>query len=104
MLTGEARVSASGKPWASVRAFYSQGKDQTGEFRPSIWLQVKAFSESDEMSKSVSALSEISKGDKFTVKGRLGLEAWTTQSGEERSSLVIFANEIEPFADEMDEP
>ena len=95
---GESKFAESGKPWAKVRAFLSQGKDKaTGEYRPSLFFDVKAFSEDENMSASVAAISQIAKKDRFTVKGRLGMEEWTGQDGAAHQKLVVFANSVEPF-------
>jgi single-stranded DNA-binding protein len=100
---GEVKYAASGKPWGKIRAFFSQGKDQqTGEFLPSIWFTVKAFSKDDEPSQAVSALQNIAKGDKFTVKGRLGMDQWEGSDGTTHQSLTIFAISIEPFVIETE--
>jgi len=99
---GEGRYAASGRPWASVRAFLPQGKDKnTDEFRPSIFFTVKAFGEDgEEPDQPVKAIQALQKGDRFTVKGRLALEAWSGNDGETRQTLVIFASSIQPFAAE----
>lgn len=95
---GEAKYAASGTPWASVRAFLSQGKDKdTGEYRPSIFFTVKAFGDDGGTTGAVDAIGALSAKDRFTVKGRLGLEQWQNGEGETRESLVIFASEIQPF-------
>jgi len=95
---GEGKYGQSGKPYASCRAFYSQGKNKsTDEFLPSIWFNVKAFGEDGEdiaANPAVSTLANAQKGDKIEVKGRLGYEEWTNGDGETRSTLVIFANEV----------
>jgi single-stranded DNA-binding protein len=97
---GEGKYAKSGKPFASVRAFYSQGKDKNSdEFLPSIWFAVKAFGKDGEeidTNPAVSAVANATKGDKIEVKGRLGLEEWTNNDGEKQSSLVIFATEVKP--------
>jgi len=96
---GEMKVSASGKPYSFVRAFLSQGKDKkTAEYKPSIFFDVKTFSESDEISPIVQAVADLAKKERFTVKGRLGLEEWTGKNEEKRQKLVIFAKSIEPFS------
>lgn len=102
---GEGRYSSGGRPWASVRAFLSQGKDKdTGEYRPSLFFSVKAFGEEGEEPQGlVNAIQNLRKGDRFTVKGRLGLEQWTDDEGEDRQSLVIFATDIQPFSLEEEE-
>ena len=47
---GDVKYAASGKPWGKIKAFFSQGKDkQTGEYLPSLWFTVKAFSKTEEL-------------------------------------------------------
>lgn len=95
---GEMKYAASGNPWASLRAFISQGKDKaSGEYKPSIWVTVKAFSPDENPAPAVTALQQAAKGARFTVKGRLGLEQWQTGEGETRQTLVIFAKSVEEF-------
>ncbi len=97
---GEGKFSQNGKPYASARAFFSQGKNKsTDEFLPSIWFKVVAFgNDGDDIADvpAVAALADAAKGDKIEVRGRLGLEEWTTDEGETRSTLVIYANEVKP--------
>lgn len=103
---GEARYATNGRVWASVRAFLSQGKDKsTGEYRPSLFFTVKAFGEDgeDEPKGAVAAIQNLEKGDRFTAKGRLGLEQWTADDGKERQTLVIFASDIEAAEEEAAE-
>ncbi len=53
---GESKFAESGKPWAKVRAFLSQGKDKnTSGYKPSIFFDVMAFSKNEDMSTPVSA-------------------------------------------------
>ncbi len=101
----DVKYAQSGKPWGKLRAFFSQGKDdQTGEFRPSIWFNVKAFSKDESLTGLVAALQNIAKGDKFTVKGRLSMEEWTgTEDNIKHQSYVISASSIEPFVVEAPE-
>jgi single-stranded DNA-binding protein len=99
---GEGKYGGSGVPFATCRAFYSQGKDKsTDEYLPSLWVTVKAFGEKgkdiDDVP-TVLALANITKGSKFDVKGRLGLEEWTNGNGEKQSTLVIFATEVKAAA------
>ena len=95
---GEMKYSQSGKPWAVVRAFLSQGKDkQTGEYKPSIFFDVKAFSKDDEPSQVVSAIQALVNKERFTVKGRLAMREW------KRQVMEIFANNIEEFHFENEE-
>lgn len=97
---GEGKFTQNGKPLASARAFFSQGKNKsTDEFLPSIWFKVVAFgNEGEEIADApaVAALANAAKGEKIEVRGRLGLDEWTTSEGEIRSTMVIYANEVKP--------
>ena len=94
----DVKYAQSGKPWGKLRAFFSQGKDeQSGEFRPSIWFNVKAFSKTEELNGPVASLQNLAKGDKFTVKGRLSMEEWEGNDGVKHQANVISASSIEPF-------
>lgn len=95
---GESQFAQSGKPWAKVRAFLSQGKDkETGEYKPSIFFDVLAFSKDENMSPACSALAQTAKKDLITVKGNLAMDEWTGKDGAKRQKLVIFASSVEPF-------
>lgn len=95
---GEMKYSASGKPWAVARAFLSQGKDQqTGDYKPSIFFDVKAFSKDTEASEIVSAISLIEKKERFTVKGRLAMREWIGNDDVKRQVMEIVASSIEEF-------
>lgn len=101
---GEMKVSAAGKPYSFVRAFLSQGKDkQTDEYKPSIFFDVKAFSKNEDVSALVQTVADIQKKDRFTVKGRLGMDEWTGDDGVKRQQLVVFAKSIEPFVFEKED-
>ncbi len=101
---GEGKYSVKGIPFASCRAFFSQGKDsKTDEYLPSIWFKVVAFGKAGEYIDSVpvlTALATAAKGEKIEVKGHLGLEEWTSNDGENRSTLVIYASEVKAAAGE----
>ena len=55
---GDVKYAQSGKPWGKIRGFFSQGKNTNGEFRPSMWFTVKAFSKTDQIEGAVAALQE----------------------------------------------
>ena len=96
---GEMRYSTQGNPWANLRAFLSQGKDnQTGEYKPSLWFDVKAFGKDGEPTEAVTALSSIANKERFTVKGRLAMREWEGDDGVTRQKLEIFAVSVEPFS------
>ena len=100
---GDVKYAASGKPWGKIKAFFSQGKDkQTGEYLPSLWFTVKTFSKTEELEGPVVALQNLAKGDKFTVKGRLGMEEWEGNDGVKHQVYLIFASSIEPFVTEAE--
>ena len=95
---GEMKVSQAGHPFAFVRAFLSQGKDKaSGEYKPSLFIDVKAFSKDDSVTALVQSIADIQNKDRFTVKGRLGMEEWTGQDGVKHQKMVIFALSIGPF-------
>jgi len=95
---GEMKVSQAGHPFAFVRAFLSQGKDKaSGEYKPSLFFDVKAFSKDDSIPALVQSIADVQNRERFTVKGRLGMEEWTGQDGEKHQKMVVFALTIEPF-------
>ena len=95
---GEMKVSQAGHPFSFVRAFLSQGKDKaSGEYKPSLFFDVKAFSKDDSIPALVQSIADVQNKERFTVKGRLGMEEWTGQDGEKHQKMVVFALTIEPF-------
>ena len=93
----------SGNPFSFVRAFLSQGKVKgTNEYKPSMFFDVKAFSQDENVSEVVQALADIQDKEYFTVKGRLGMEQWIGEDGMKRQKLIIMANSIAPFSFESD--
>lgn len=99
----EVKYAKSGKPWGSIRAFFSQGKNDAGEFLPSMWFTVKVFSKTDQIEGALAALQGLSKGDKFVAKGKLVMEEWTgTQDGIKHQSYVITFASIEPVVAEAE--
>jgi single-stranded DNA-binding protein len=95
---GEMKFSQAGHPFAFTRAFLSQGKDKvSGEYKPSLFFDVKAFSKDDSVTAIVQSIADIQNKDRFTVKGRLGMEEWTGQDGVKHQKMVVFALSIEPF-------
>lgn len=83
-------LASNGNLWASVRAFLSQGKDAQGNYKPSLWFTVKAFTTKEGDAAAPKALQAVNKGEKFTIKGRLGLEEWADSEGNTRQTLVNF--------------
>lgn len=99
----ESRVSqTSGELWTSVRASLSMGKDEDGEYRPSLWLTLKAFTRNGDDSLP-SALGDVQKGDHINANGGLTCEEY-----QERLYWGVFLNDFEyrdfdGAADEGDE-
>ncbi len=90
------KVTADGRPWATCRAFVSMGKDKnSGEYKPSLWLNVKAFTTRDGDDTLPNALNAFEKGNLATVSGRLAYEEYQTAEGETRGSLILIADAIE---------
>jgi hypothetical protein len=100
IVAGQMQVGTnSGNPFSFVRAFLSQGKVKgTDEYKPSIFFDVKAFSQDENVSEVVQALADIQDKEYFTVKGRLGMEQWTGDDGTKRQKFIITANSIAPFS------
>lgn len=95
---GEMKISAAGHPYAFVRAFLSQGKDKgSGEYKPSVFFDVKAFSKDDGVPALVQAIADVQNKARFTVKGRMGMEEWTGDDGVKHQKMVIFASSLEPY-------
>lgn len=106
----EARVAASGQTWARARASVSMGKDADGNYRPALWLTVKAFTRDGDASVP-SDLGSFEKGDLVTVTGRLAYEEFTSADGDKKGSLLLIAQRVEPLvlddapeASDEDEP
>ncbi len=104
IVAGQMQVGTnSGNPFSFVRAFISQGKVKgTDEYKPSMFFDVKAFSQDENVSEVVQALADIQDKEYFTVKGRLGMEQWIGDDGIKRQKLIIMANSITPFSFESD--
>ena len=67
----------TGNPWTNIRAALSMGKDDDGNYRPSLWLGCKAFSGKDgEHADYVYSLGELAQGDYIDVKGGLTVEEY----------------------------
>ena len=85
----EGRYTPAGAFWCRARMALSQGKDQRGEWKPSLWLTVKAFSrEGDETLPQ--ALNSAEKGSLITVSGRLAYDVY-----EEKANVSLILSKIE---------
>lgn len=103
---GEFRLTAAGKPMASLRAFKGQGKDrESGAYKPSLWFTVKSVDKQpgDAPKGAGAVLANARKGERLTVKGQLALEEWTGRDEAVHQTLVIWAVSAEPFQPEGEE-
>jgi hypothetical protein len=88
----EPRFSKKGKMWAQTRAALSQGKKKEGGYKPSLWLNLKAFTTKDGDQSAPSELSSFKKGDLVNVTGKVHYEVY-----QEKPSISLMATKIEPL-------
>ncbi|MCD4672208.1 MAG: hypothetical protein K8R77_06060 [Anaerolineaceae bacterium] len=73
---GESRLSSkTGNPWASVRASLSMGKDEDGQYRPSLWLTLKAFTHNGNED-FVYSVADLAQGEYIDVSGGLSCDEY----------------------------
>ena len=100
----ETRFTNSGNMMAKVRAFLSQGKEKdSDEYKPSIFVDVMAFSKNENTTSVIEAISNVKDKDLITVKGRLAMDVWTGKDGTAHQQLLVFAGFVEPFSFENGE-
>jgi hypothetical protein len=88
----ETNVSKQGKLWGHARAALGQGKDENGTYKPSLWLDLKAFTHHDGDRTAPLALGSFHKGDLVNVSGRISHKV---HNG--RPHFALIANKIEPL-------
>jgi hypothetical protein len=93
---GDSRYSAAGNFWGRVRMTLGQGRDARGDYRPSLWLTVKAFTSKEGDETVPRLLAGLRKGDLATVTGRLLYET-SPASGKGYINLVAFKIELAPL-------
>ena len=95
------RYSDAGNFWGRVRMALGQGKDTSGNYRPALWLTVKAFTSKEGDQTVPQALATLRKGDLATVAGRLVYEI-SASNGKGYFNLVAYrveANQtVQPLA------
>lgn len=69
----ETRLSNNtGDPWVAVRAALSMGKDSDGDYRPSLWLTLRAFTRQDQSNIDfVYEVGDLVKGNYVDAAGGL---------------------------------
>ena len=65
---------------------------KSGEDAKVTWVSAKLFGD-----KASVAAEALVKGDRVYCEGRLSLDSWTTQSGEQRHGLSLLANLAQPL-------
>jgi hypothetical protein len=97
----DCRYSDAGNFWGRVRMALSQGKDPSGDYRPSLWLTVKGFTSKDGDETIPLALAGFRKGDLATIIGRLLYEV-SPSNGRGYFNLVAYKVEstvtVQPLA------
>lgn len=85
----EGRYSDAGNFWARVRMALGQGKDTKGNYKPSLWLTVKGFTNKEGDGSVPEALDALHKGALATITGRLAYEV-SSSNGKGYLNLIAF--------------
>jgi single-strand DNA-binding protein len=85
---GELRQSPAGKPWCRVSVACEAGQDRESREALIQWLNVVAFGRVAE------ELAKVEKGQTLSAIGRVELNRWTTQAGEQREGLQLIADSV----------
>jgi single-stranded DNA-binding protein len=85
----------AGKQVARVRASKSQGKDKSGEWKPSIWFDVEAWSSNKW---AYGDLAGLKKGQYIVACGRLSMREYDGKEGKVQA-YTIDADRIDVLAD-----
>ncbi len=86
----------AGKQVARFRASKSQGKDKSGEWKPSIWFDVEAWSSNPWSFKD---LSTLRKGQYIVAQGRLSMREYQSKDGGTAQAYTIEADRIDVLAE-----
>jgi len=85
----ESRYSDAGNFWTRVRMALSQGKDASGNYKPSLWMTVKGFTSKEGDETVPQALAKLNKGELASITGRLAYEV-STSNGKGYVNLMAF--------------
>jgi single-strand DNA-binding protein len=88
----ELRFSAAGKPWVTIRTVVKdRKKDSNNQWvdGPPRFVTIKVFGPVAE-----NVAETVQRGDSVIAVGKLDIEEYTTQSGEDRKVDVMIAEEI----------
>jgi len=94
---GAMDFTSTGEARGKVSAMLSTGKDANGEYKPPFFVEVVHVSKDDTATPVVEAITQLQKGDTFTVKGAFKMDEWDGKDGSKHQSFSIWANSIEPF-------
>jgi single-strand DNA-binding protein len=81
----EQRTSAGDKIWASASVAVDLGREAGG---PATWFKIIGFGATAEH------LAGLHKGDVIAAIGRLQLNRWQTQGGEQREDLEVVVEQL----------
>ena len=84
----EARYFQSGTCKTQINLAVNRPGAKKGDDTPPGWFKAELWGEDAE-----AAVNELRKGDLVSVTGRIATESWTTREGEQRTDLVIKAQE-----------
>ena len=85
-------VKGGTMPMVTLAVAVDEAPPKPGEEQRSTWVNCKLFGD-----KAAAAAEALAKGDRVYVEGKLTLDRWTTQAGEERSGLSMVANVAQPL-------
>ena len=86
----------AGKQVARVRASKSQGKTKDGEWKPSIWFDVEAWSSNKW---AYGDLAGLKKGQYIVAQGRLSMREYQSKDGGTAQAYTIEADRIDVLAE-----
>jgi single-strand DNA-binding protein len=86
----EERFTASGSRIMSVRVAVNTRRREGDEWKDRTdWLRVRA------MGNLADRIQNLNKGDRVLVDGRLEIGEWTDRDGKDRTSLDVWADDVE---------
>lgn len=85
---GELRQSQSGKSWCRVSIACEAGHDRESGKALTQWLTVVGFGRVAE------DLAKVRKGETLSAIGRVEINRWTAQDGQEREGLQLLADAV----------
>lgn len=81
--------SAGGEPVCSFSVSVSNGKDKSGAYRESTWVECSLWG-----TRAEKIYKNITKGTKLSVSGKASVRAYVAKDGAARGSLELRVNEF----------